>query len=370
MTVYDRARAYVAQMDAAVSGAGGHDVTFRVACVLVEGFSLSGGDALEIMREYNSRCDPAWSDRELEHKVRSAEGKISEPGHLLKGTSLQHDASRGPVRPRAAAMDPRPSPKKRPDFSVKSLRGYVMGMLTTPEQFFLDRSPVEVPAEVDQGWGTAELFLQTVYRTGERVLIFKNEMTQGQYLYEVGRGLYELAKEPGEKAKRAVLPPVAGPCGVWFLAQPVEGVWKKGEKKLTRRSGNCVTDWRWFVLESDEADEGDWLKFLSKVPLPIAAIYTSGGRSYHALIDIGAKSKAEWDVLRDEIFYKLLCPLGGDGAAMSAVRLTRLPGMWRKGKRDKEGKMKWYPKAKLQKLIYLNPRPTWESIRLKEVVNG
>jgi len=85
MTVYDRARAYVAQMDAAVSGAGGHDVTFRVACVLVEGFSLSGGDALEIMREYNSRCDPAWSDRELEHKVRSAEGKISEPGHLLKG---------------------------------------------------------------------------------------------------------------------------------------------------------------------------------------------------------------------------------------------------------------------------------------------
>jgi len=52
MTVYDRARAYVAQMDAAVSGAGGHDVTFRVACVLVEGFSrLGGGVRWRVMRE-------------------------------------------------------------------------------------------------------------------------------------------------------------------------------------------------------------------------------------------------------------------------------------------------------------------------------
>lgn len=370
MTVYDRARAYVAKMDAAIAGSNGHDVTFRVACTLVEGFSLSGGDALEIMREYNARCDPPWSDHELEHKVRSAEGKVANPGYLLKGTSLQHDASRGPVRPRAQATSPRAVKRNRPEFSVKSLRNFVLGMLETPVEFFLQRSPVEIPAEVDQGWGTAELLLKTLYREGERVLIFKNEMTQGQYLYEVGRGLFELAKEPGVRAQRATLPPVSGPCGVWFLAQPVEGIWKKGDEKLTRRSGCCVTSWRWFVLESDEADEGDWLKFLSKVPLPIAAIYTSGGRSYHALIDIGAKSKAEWDVMRDELFYKLLCPLGGDGGAMSAVRLTRLPGMMRKGKRDKEGKMIWYPSARLQRLIYLDPAPEWEPIRLKEVIRG
>jgi hypothetical protein len=131
-----------------------------------------------------------------------------------------------------------------------------------------------------------------------------------------------------------------------------------------------VQRWDWLVLESDEADEGDWLRLLSKVPMPIAAIYTSGGRSYHALVKVAAETKAQWDAMRDEIFYRLLCPLGGDGGAMSAVRLTRLPGMMRKGKRDRDGKMQWYPQARLQRLIYLDPAPTWDAIRRKEVRHG
>ena len=367
MTVYDRARAYVSKMDPAIAGSNGHDATFRVACILVEGFSLSFGDALEIMREYNSRCDPPWSEHELEHKVRSAEGKVANPGYLLRGTSAEQDSKRGPVKPHAKAETPRPRKQKRPDFSVKSLRDYVLGMLQTPVEFFMDRSAVPIPAEGEQGWETSRLFFETIYQKGERLLIFKNEMSQGQWIYEVGRGLFRLAKEPGEKAIRETEPPDSGPCGIWYLAQPVDGIWRKGPKTMTRRSGSCVQSWDWFVLESDEADESDWLKFLSKVPLPIAAIYTSGGRSYHALVKIGAKSKAEWDVLRDEIFYKLLCPLGGDGGAMSAVRLTRLPGMMRRGKRDKEGKMNWYDKPRRQRLIYLEPNPEWKSIRLKEV---
>lgn len=367
-TVIDRARAYVARMDAAVSGSHGHDVTFRVACVLVEGFSLSFADAMEVMREWNSRCSPPWAEHELEHKVRSAEAKISEPGYLLRGTSLQQEASRGPVAPRAKADTPRP--KKRPEFEEWTLNGYVQGMVETGEEFFRDRSPVEVPRPEEQGWETAELFFETVYRPGERLLIFKNEMSQGQWLYEVGRGLFDLGKEPGVRAVRSQNPPRNGPGGIWFLAQPVDGIWRKGESKMTRRSGNCVQTWDWFVLESDDAEAAAWLKFLAKIPLPIAAIYTSGGRSYHALVKIGAKSKAEWDSLRDEVFYKLLCPMGGDGGAMSAVRLTRLPGMYRRGKRDKEGKMIWYPKPELQRLIYLDPEPEWAAIRGKAVRRG
>lgn len=368
MTVMDRARAYVARMDAAVSGGGGHDATFRVACVLVEGFSLSFADAMEVMREYNNRCAPPWGDHELEHKVRSAEGRVVNPGYLLRGTSLQQEAKNGPVAPRRQAETPRP--KKRPAFDPGALREFVRGLPEVGEDWFRARSAVAVPAAVDQGWGTAELFLETVYRRGDRLLIFKNEMSQGQWLYEVGRGLFELGKEPGVQAKRATLPPVAGPCGIWYLAQPVDGQWRKGTERMSRRSGACVQRWDWLVLESDEADEGDWLRLLSKVPLPIAAIYTSGGRSFHALVKVGAETKAQWDAMRDEMFYRLLCPLGGDGGAMSAVRLTRLPGMMRKGKRNKEGKMQWYAQARLQRLIYLDPAPTWDAIRRKEVKHG
>lgn len=368
MTVMDRARAYVARMDAAVSGGGGHDATFRVACVLVEGFSLSFADAMEVMREYNSRCAPPWSEHELEHKVRSAEGRVVNPGYLLRGTSLQQEAKNGPVAPRSEAETPRP--RKRPAFDPAALKEFVRGLPEVGEEWFRARSALEVPPAVKQGWGTAELFLEAVYRPGDRLLIFRNEMSQGQWLYEVGRGLFELGKEPGVQAVRATLPPVAGPCGIWYLAQPVDGLWRKGPERMSRRSGACVQRWEWLVLESDEADEGDWLRLLSKVPLPISAIYTSGGRSYHALVKVGAETKGQWDAMRDEIFYRLLCPLGGDGGAMSAVRLTRLPGMMRKGKRDKEGKVKWYPQARLQRLIYLDPRPTWDPIRRKEVRRG
>lgn len=70
--VVERARRYVASMDAAISGSGGHSQTFQVAQVIVRGFGITGSDAVLLMQEYNQRCDPSWSDFEIEHKLRSA----------------------------------------------------------------------------------------------------------------------------------------------------------------------------------------------------------------------------------------------------------------------------------------------------------
>ncbi len=67
-----RARAYVAKMPHAVAGAGGHNATFAVACRLVHGFGLSDVDAWALLCEFNARCAPPWSDRELRHKLRQA----------------------------------------------------------------------------------------------------------------------------------------------------------------------------------------------------------------------------------------------------------------------------------------------------------
>lgn len=68
----DRARAYVAKMPAAISGAGGHDATFAVARKLVQDFELGEADAWALLCEYNQRCEPPWSDRELRHKLDDA----------------------------------------------------------------------------------------------------------------------------------------------------------------------------------------------------------------------------------------------------------------------------------------------------------
>lgn len=80
-----RARAYLAKLPAAVSGAQGHTATFNaVACVLI-GFDLSEQDAYDIIAsEYNPRCDPPWSERELRHKISSVAQRCNrERGYLL-----------------------------------------------------------------------------------------------------------------------------------------------------------------------------------------------------------------------------------------------------------------------------------------------
>ena len=91
-TAMRRARAYVARMPGAISGAGGHSSTMAVARACATGFGLDVGDVLEVLREFNLRCTPPWSDRELEHKAREAstkpDPKGNAPGHLLSSSSL------------------------------------------------------------------------------------------------------------------------------------------------------------------------------------------------------------------------------------------------------------------------------------------
>lgn len=97
---YARATAYIARMPQAISGAGGHDSLWDVALACVRGFRLSESEALAlILSDYNPRCDPPWSEKEILHKVRDAEAHAQVPyGYLL-------DAERGQPPPREPGSD-------------------------------------------------------------------------------------------------------------------------------------------------------------------------------------------------------------------------------------------------------------------------
>jgi hypothetical protein len=71
-TLACRARAYITAMPAAISGQHGHHATFAVAKKLVHDFGMSEHDAWPVLLDYNSRCQPPWSERELRHKLTSA----------------------------------------------------------------------------------------------------------------------------------------------------------------------------------------------------------------------------------------------------------------------------------------------------------
>ena len=67
-----RARAYVDRMEPSVAGAGGHDACWAVARKLIQDFQLSPPDAWTVLVEFNARCQPPWSERELRHKFEQA----------------------------------------------------------------------------------------------------------------------------------------------------------------------------------------------------------------------------------------------------------------------------------------------------------
>src|SRR5262249_41530014 len=78
-----------------ISGQRGHDATWAVAQVLVRGFALRIDEARPLLEEYSQRCQPPWSDKELEHKLRSAqETSRLRAGYLLDSANGRAGHSR------------------------------------------------------------------------------------------------------------------------------------------------------------------------------------------------------------------------------------------------------------------------------------
>jgi AAA domain len=114
-----RARAYVATMPPAISGSGGHDATWNVARKLVADVGLSEGDALNVLIEnYNPRCQPPWSERELAHKVRDAinNARVSNPLEDRKPVLATRTRAE---RPKAEAWEPPTPPPFDDDYEPK-----------------------------------------------------------------------------------------------------------------------------------------------------------------------------------------------------------------------------------------------------------
>jgi len=186
-------------------------------------------------------------------------------------------------------------------------------------------------------------FLHQVYQPEDKVLVFDVFESQGRGIWKYGVALNHLRE---------------GRQNVWFLANPVDGKWhwNPREQKQSRRSEESITAWKFAVIESDEAPKDLWLRVLVQLPLPIVAIYDSGGSSIHALVTINAESKAEWNKIVRQKLRPPLVRLGADYNALTAVRLTRLPNC----RRGETGRM--------QALLYLNPEA--DNTPIREVAHG
>jgi hypothetical protein len=82
-----RARRYLRAVPPAISGQYGDLHTFRVCCRMVRGFALSDVDALALLAEWNGRCEPPWSERDLPTNCVAPAGYGREP---IGGCCLIH----------------------------------------------------------------------------------------------------------------------------------------------------------------------------------------------------------------------------------------------------------------------------------------
>ncbi len=111
----ERAVAYLAKCEPAVSGKGGHRRTFAAARAVVYGFDLGADAGFVVLRDhYNPRCVPPWSDRELRHKCEDADrlpyGKprgylldAPPPGRASRNGHAGHGGGGDNGKPEAAA---------------------------------------------------------------------------------------------------------------------------------------------------------------------------------------------------------------------------------------------------------------------------
>jgi hypothetical protein len=258
--------------------------------------------------------------------------RIRAAGDYPRRNKIEGQWRRAQMHVRAEASSPgRVVPIERPAFDpdyAKKIADRVP--LSVDLEWIRKRSPLS------PSWITPAEYLAMVFRLGDQILVFADPRGQGQAVFQ------NWSTKPDRNALQAFT--TGHEHGVWFLSNPIDGQYHHNPRQETtsRRSEESLTAFRHVVLESDCQPAEQWLRILVQIKLPILSIVSSGRKSLHAIARINASSKEEWDQ-KVRRLMPWLVQVGADRGAMTAVRLTRLPGCYR-GDR-------------LQELLYLDPRP-------------
>ena len=357
LSAIERARRYIAKCAPAISGQGGHGATFHVAAVLVHGFALSDQDALTLLKEWNLTCQPPWKERELRHKIASAATAqhAEARGHLLgkaerrkaesENQSPMYNIQIQPHDPHPPCGHPLPLPRARdssPADPVAAAERWLKGFRCGEA----DLQGASAVVLADEARFDGAVLVNALYAPGERVNFVTEFAEHREKSGEVkarpvGKGitlerdaLATRFEQRGSDSSKA---------GGWLRMNPVDG----------RGIGDAnVTACRFALLESDTLPMELQLALFAKLPLPIAAILSSGGRSVHAWVKLDARDAAEYAAVVPRLF-DILAKFGVDGKNKNPSRLSRLPGAIRVIGKAGDG---------VQRLLYLNPQPAERSI--------
>lgn len=307
MTPFDRARAYLDKLDPAISGSGGHNATFKAACKCVE-FGLTEEEAFTLLRDFNARCQPPWSDKDLRHKIRDAYGRAT-PGKKLgegraarPGAPLVHRAT-NPLH----AHHPTPPPPVAP-----------------PARYAV--APSDLPEPIPDG---TRLLLSTIFAPDEGVRIAKGAFNDEGKEVPEDEGLVLPAKQWLERLDKAG----GDPNGIWTSSKGAGVFITVNPMRVGGSRDADVTDFRHALLEWDHMELEEQWSVIHASNVPCAAIIYSAGKSVHAWVKIEAKDRQEYDE-RVRVLHAHFAHYKPDEKNKNPSRFSRLPGAKRKDRRQ------------------------------------
>lgn len=210
--------------------------------------------------------------------------------------------------------------------------GWDMTSAAVPDGFALAdpayAQPVELPGGGEPPAGQLARYLEALFEPGELVAWAARAYRDGGKWKPSGRSCMERDELLARLSRfgsldDALSETLNGEAGAWVQFNPVDG---KGY-------GNAnVAAYRWTLVESDSMEPERQLGLIRELRLPCGAIVTSGGKSVHAIVHVGARDLAEYKE-RVELLHRTLARNGfdADGQNRNPSRLSRMPGARRGG---------------------------------------
>ncbi len=275
--------------------------------------------------EFNERCQPPWGQRELRHKMEDAFHRASpRTGYVT------HVSQFGLDRNLKIKIDP-----------TNAVENFLKGFRCTACDLIAASSCKIPPLICGRHFHRQGAYLiDQLFEPSELVnIVIKSIVENGKA--RPGDG--GLTLERNEWEKRLLNSTAWQAGGAWLRMNPLDGYGV---------TDSNVTRFRFALIEFDSLPLELQLSLLAKLPLPVAAILTSGGRSIHAWVRVDVNTMDEYRGTVSRILT-LLAKFGVDGKNKNPSRLSRLAGVVRQIGASGDGN---------QRLLYLNPQPTQTAI--------
>lgn len=220
---------------------------------------------------------------------------------------------------------------------VEQMEWWLNGLSMAPERL-LELSPLQIPPNPAESLALA---IATLYEDEDKLnIVCRFTLNDKGKANPSGAGKI-LTKDQWIEYFAFDSVPMSD-AGAWFRINPCAAV---GTGKDGAICDKDITAFRYFLIEFDDTPLPIQAAFFYKLKLPVVAVLSSGGKSLHAWIKIGAANEEQFDE-RAKRITEALKPFGSDSANKNPSRLSRLPGAVRKIQAAGDG---------LQQLLYLNP---------------